>query len=122
MKMWKEVKYNNPAVTIKEWTYTLPSGRVLLVQYNLHIGSPKEPNWYCSDQHRYLDYTNKSGYATLEEAKTALKKYVCDPPFQNDLPDSKELTRGERYFLQKESARWWEIHLNVPYNTFHPKV
>ena len=49
------------------------------VHFNLHIGSRKIPNWFCSDYtgHCYLDGTNRKGYKALEEAQKAGQKVAA---------------------------------------------
>lgn len=62
--------------------YLTHNGEMVVIQNNLHLGSPKEPNWICSEcdvdkttNGKYLKGTNHKGYDTLMDAVNDVKKY-----------------------------------------------
>lgn len=67
-KIYDDSENGNPALYRYTSEFTFVE-----VKFNLHIGSPKKLNWYCSDHtgNNYLTGTNKNGYKTLLGAQQA---------------------------------------------------
>ena len=82
--MWEQIydKSGTDSPALYRYWYC---GRHIEVHFNLHIGSRKVLNWFCTDHtgNQYLHGTNKKGYKTLEEAQRAGERGARRKDFLN---------------------------------------